>query len=73
MPADFGGSSCHTAHVMPGYLLLTVVGGLLFEITVGGAIGGPDLTATIILAGVCSPAVCAGIGGVGWVVLENKG
>ena len=54
-----------------GYLPLTVIGGLLFEITVGGATGGPDLTAAIILAGVIYPAVCAGIGGVGWAVFEN--
>ena len=58
--------------LLPGYLLLTVVGGLLFEITVGGATGGPDLTAAIILAGVIYPAACAGIGGIGWAVLENK-
>jgi hypothetical protein len=58
--------------VVPGYLVLTMIGGLLFEITVGGATGGPDLTAAIILAGVVYPAVCAGLGGVGWAVLENK-
>jgi len=58
--------------VLPGYLVLTVIGGLVFEITVGGATGGPDLTAAIILAGVLYPAVCAGLGGIGWAVLENK-
>lgn len=58
--------------LVPGYLVLTVIGGLLFEITVSGATGGPDLTAAIILAGVLYPAVCAGLGGVGWAVLENK-
>jgi hypothetical protein len=58
--------------LLPGYLLLTVVGGLLFEITVGGATGGPDLTAAVILAGVLYPAVFAVVGGAGWAVFETN-
>lgn len=73
MTADFGGGSCHTAHVMSGSLLLTVVGEVLFEGTVDVAPGGPNLTAAISFTGVCYPVVCAGIGGVGWAVLEHKG
>jgi len=59
--------------VVPGYLVLTMIGGLLFEITVGGATGGPDLTAAIILAGVVYPAVCAGLGGVGGPSSKTNG
>ena len=58
--------------LLPGYLALTVLGGVLFEISVGGATGGPDLTTAIILAGVLYPAVFAGIGGAAWGVLESE-
>jgi len=58
--------------LLPGYLVLTALGGLLFEVSVGGATGGPDLTTAIILAGLLYPVVFAGIGGAAWGVLENE-
>ncbi|TQQ82880.1 hypothetical protein EGH24_05420 [Halonotius terrestris] len=58
--------------LLPGYLVVTILGGLLVEISVSGATGGPDLTAAVILAGILYPTVFAGIGGLGWSVVENK-
>ncbi|EMA39513.1 hypothetical protein [Halobiforma nitratireducens] len=48
---------------LPGYLVLTVAGVFLFEVTVGGASGAPDTIPAIILAGVIYPAVFTGTGG----------
>lgn len=50
--------------VVPGYLLLSVVGVFLFEISLEGVRGGPDVLPAIVLAGIVYPVVFAGIGGV---------
>jgi len=48
---------------VPGYLLLSVAGAFLFEVTLAGASGGPDLVPAILLAGILYPVVFAGAGG----------
>ena len=60
------------ALVTPGYLLATVAGVLLFEISVGGATGGPDLLAAAVLAGIVYPLVCGGLGGAVGGFLEDR-
>lgn len=50
--------------VVPGYLALSAVGVFLFEISMEGVRGAPDLLPAIVLAGIVYPAVFAGIGGV---------
>ena len=50
--------------VLPGYLVLSVAGVFLFEVTVGNASGRPDLLAAIVLAGFLYPAVFGAVGGV---------
>ncbi|AFZ72124.1 hypothetical protein [Natronobacterium gregoryi] len=49
---------------VPGYLLVTIAGIFLFEVTVGGATGAPDALPGIVLAGLVYPVVFAGAGGV---------
>jgi len=60
------------ALVVPGYLLATVAGTLLFEVSVGGATGGPDLVAAAVLAGIVYPLVCGGLGGAVGGFLERR-
>ncbi|WP_248897046.1 transporter [Haloplanus halobius] len=48
---------------LPGYLLLSVVGVFLFEVTVADVSGGPDVLPAIFLAGIIYPALVAGGGG----------
>jgi len=60
------------ALVVPGYLLATVGGVLLVEISVGGATGGPDLLAAAVLAGIGYPLVCGGLGGAVGGFLEDR-
>ncbi len=50
--------------VVPGYLLLSIAGVFLFEITLGDASGAPDLVAGIFLAGLVFPALFGALGGV---------
>lgn len=50
--------------VVPGYLVLTIVGIFLFEVSVGGATGRPELLEGILLAGIIYPAIFASAGGV---------
>jgi hypothetical protein len=50
--------------VVPGYLVLTVLGLFLFEVTLGGASGGPERLDAVLIAGLVYPAVFAGAGGV---------
>ncbi|SDQ33455.1 hypothetical protein [Natronobacterium texcoconense] len=57
---------------LPGYLLLTVAGVFLFEVTVGGASGSPDTLPAIGLAGLVYPAVFAGAGGVLGTILDRR-
>lgn len=51
------------ATVVPGYLALSVVGLVLFEVSVGGATGRPAQFEAVVLAGLLYPAVFAGSGG----------
>jgi hypothetical protein len=50
--------------IVPGYLVLTVLGLFLFEVTLGGASGGPERLDAVLIAGLVYPAVFAGAGGV---------
>lgn len=52
------------ALIVPGYLVLCIVGAVLFRVEVGGASGEPDLLPAILLAGVVYPLVFGAIGGV---------
>jgi len=58
--------------VLPGYLLGAVAGVFLFEVTVAGATGGPDLIPAVVLAGIVYPLVCAGGGGAVGGLLEAR-
>lgn len=57
---------------LPGYLLVSVVAAILFEVNLGGASGTPDLVPAILLAGVVLPAVFATIGGVIGSLYESR-
>ncbi len=57
--------------VLPAYLLLSVVGIVLFEVTLGGATGGPDRLTAVFLAGIVYPLLVAGAGGALGAVLER--
>lgn len=48
---------------VPGYLLCSIVGAFLFEVTVGGASAGPDLLSGVVLAGVVYPVLFGAAGG----------
>ncbi|WP_336133377.1 hypothetical protein [Natronomonas amylolytica] len=52
------------AFVVPGYLVLSIVGAFLFRVEAGGASGQPDLLPTILLAGIVYPVVFGAIGGI---------
>lgn len=58
--------------VVPGYLLASVVGAFLAEVTLGAASGAPDLLPAVVLAGIVYPVVFAGGGGVVAAVLEER-
>ena len=58
--------------VVPGYLLAAVTCVFLFEVTVAGATGGPDLLPAVVLAGIVYPLVCAGGGGAVGGLLEAR-
>ena len=60
------------ALLMPGYLLATVAGVLVVEVSVGSATGGPDLLAAVVLAGIVYPLVCGGLGGAVGGLLEAR-
>lgn len=49
--------------VVPGYLILSIAGLFLFEVSVGGATGAPDYLAGALLAGIVYPLLFGGIGG----------
>lgn len=57
---------------LPGYLLVSVAGVFLFEVTLGGASGAPDLLAAIFLAGIVFPMLFAGGGGAIGGFLERR-
>lgn len=58
--------------VVAGYLLAAVAGGFLFEVTIAGSTGGPDLLTAAVLAGIIYPLVCAGGGGAVGGLLEQR-
>lgn len=58
--------------VLPGYLLLTIAGVFLFEVTAFGLEAGPDPVMAVILAGVVYPALFAGAGGAIGGFLERR-
>ncbi|MFW5918378.1 MAG: hypothetical protein ACOCR0_02730 [Haloferacaceae archaeon] len=60
------------ASVLPGYLLASVAGVFLFEVTVGGASGAPDFVAGVFLAGLVYPGLFATAGGVLGAVFESR-
>ena len=48
----------------PGYLMFTIAGVFLFEVTIGGATGAPDLVPSIFLAGIMYPLLFTALGGI---------
>ena len=52
------------ALVVPGYLVCSVVGAILFRVEAGGASGEPDLLPAVLLAGLVYPLVFGAVGGV---------
>ena len=60
------------ATALPGYLLLSIAGVFLFEVSVGSATGAPDRLAGVFLAGVVYPGLCAASGGAVGAVLESR-
>jgi hypothetical protein len=60
------------ATVLPTYLLLSLAGVFLFEVSVGSVTGGPDPVAGVFLAGVVYPALFATAGGVLGARLEAR-
>ncbi|AUX07891.1 hypothetical protein AArcSl_0236 [Halalkaliarchaeum desulfuricum] len=57
--------------VLVGYLVLSIVGLFVFEISVGGASAAPDRLAGVALAGIVYPLVFAGAGGAASALLEG--
>jgi hypothetical protein len=62
--ADTAEGAVTGALVVPGYLVLSVAGAFLFEVTAGDAAGAPDLLPAIVFAGLLYPAVFGAVGGV---------
>lgn len=60
------------ATVVTGYLVLSVAGLFLFELSVGGASAAPDQLAGVVLAGLIYPLVFAGAGGVAATIPGNR-
>jgi len=60
------------ATALPGYLLLSVVGVFLTEVTLGEASGAPDLLPAVLLAGVAYPILCGGLGGAVGALLARR-
>lgn len=60
------------ATAAPGYLLATAVGVTLFEVSVAGATGAPDLLPAIVIAGLLYPLVFPGIGAATvWLIVDR--
>jgi hypothetical protein len=60
------------ATALPGYLLPSIAGVFLFEVSVGGATGAPDLLPGVLLAGVVYPGLFAVAGGTLGAVLAAR-
>lgn len=69
-PATVAEGALTGATTVPAYLLLSVLGVFLFEVSLGGATGGPDLLPAVLFAGVLYPALFAGAGGALGAALE---
>lgn len=52
------------ALVLPGYLVCSIAGAFLFEVSTTGTTGAPDLPAAFFLAGLVFPLVFGALGGV---------
>lgn len=52
------------ALVLPGYLVLSIVGAFLFRVEASGASGEPALVPAVLLAGIVYPLVFGALGGV---------
>ena len=61
--ADTAEGTVTGALVLPGYLVLSVAGVFLFEVTVGDASGAPALLPALVVAGLLYPAVFGAAGG----------
>jgi len=61
--ADTAEGAVTGALVLPGYLVLSVAGVFLFEVTVGDASGAPALLPALVVAGLLYPAVFGAAGG----------
>lgn len=61
--SDLSGGAVAGALVAPGYLVLSILGVFLFEVTVGDASGAPDLLPAIVVTGILYPVVFGAIGG----------
>lgn len=59
-------------YLVPGYLIATLIGVVLFKITAGGATGGPDLANAILMAGLSYPVSFAGTGGAIWGFVASR-
>ncbi|UWG47210.1 putative membrane protein [Halanaeroarchaeum sp. HSR-CO] len=58
--------------VIPSYLVLSVAGAFLFDVTALGASGAPDLLPAVVIAGVVYPVVFASVGGAVGGFLERR-
>lgn len=61
---DINGGAVAGALVVPGYLVLCIVGAFLFGVEAAGASGQPDLLSAVLLAGLVYPLVFGALGGV---------
>ena len=61
--ADPTSAARNGAAVMLGYLPLSVIGAVLFAVSVGDATAGPDLVTAVLLAGMVYPLVFGAVGG----------
>lgn len=50
--------------LVPGYLVLTILGLFLFEVSIGDATASPQLVEGVVIAGIAYPVVFAGAGGI---------
>lgn len=60
---DINDGAIAGALVVPGYLILSVIGTFLFRVEAAGGSGQPDLLPAILLAGLVYPVVFGAIGG----------
>ena len=61
--ADPTSAARNGAAVMLGYLPLSVIGAVLFAVSVGDVTAGPDLVTAVLLAGLVYPLVFGAVGG----------